>query len=44
MKNHLIGDSNCDVNINCPIFILQEMTNSVGFAFSVGDTTHGVYN
>jgi len=39
MKNHSVSDSNCNtINLN-PLKILQEMTNNVGLAFSVGDTT-----
>ena len=40
MENQLGSDS---LGLECPN-IVQEMTNSVGFTFSVGDTTWVVCN
>ena len=38
MRNHLVTDTDCNtLNLQTPRK-LQEMTNNVGFKFSVGDT------
>jgi hypothetical protein len=40
MKNRWVSDSNCNIaNLRLPQKLLQGMTNNVGLAFIVGDTT-----
>jgi hypothetical protein len=40
MKNRFVSDSHCNIVFYNAPKKLQGMTNNVGLAFSVGDTTH----
>jgi hypothetical protein len=44
MKNHLVSDSVETMHIYDARIFLQGMTNDVGFTFSLGNTTHAIYD